>query len=407
MTVSREEFAGLVMDQLRAFGETRTLVHDGTRDRLVVGSTPGPVHFVSLGNAYQDYLGAPEGLRHRVLAGRVWSVPPSLASVETERLFRHVLPRVRDRAWFSALRRQAELELGADEGAIEELMLPFKELNPQLAVHLAFELPTSVMEIGPDRLSAWHVTFDALYDRALENLRERSTRDFQNPEPGVYVSPYHDTLDASRLVLTDLFTTLPLMGKPVVIAPTHDILLVTGDEDEAGLATLAAWAEEAIAEPRVNSALAFRLEEDTWRPWLPPRTNPAWQKLKLLQLQTLASIAARQKEVLEALLEANGHPIAVPPFRAFRTTNGDIITSASWTDGQEALLPEADRVEFHRPSPDGNPKNAKGWSVRWDVARKTVGDLMQPTGDVPERYRVREFPADDVLERMAADSREG
>jgi hypothetical protein len=333
-------------------------------------------------------------------------VPARPSSFEQERLFRHVLPRVRDRAWFSALRRQAELELGADEAAIEELMLPFKELNPQLAAHLAFELPTSVMEIGRERLTAWGADFDALYARALENLRERTPLDFQNPEPGVFISPYHDSLDASRMLLIDRIEALEVKGKPVAIAPTHDVLLITGDEDEKGLEVLASWAEEAINEPRVNSALCFRLEKGAWSPWLPARPHPAWQKLKLLQLQTLASIVARQKEVLEALLEANGHPIAVPSFRAFRTLTGDIVTSAAWTEGQEALLPEADRVEFLRLSPDGDPKNAQGWSVKWEIARRTLGEQMQPTGDVPERFRVTGFPEDKTLMAMWAESKD-
>ncbi len=406
MSVSRDEFARLVEEQLRSYGEARPVTHDAPRDRLVVGEPPGPMHFVSLGNAYQDYLSAPEGLRRRVLSGRVWSVPPRPSSFEQERLFRHVLPRVRDRAWFSALRRQAELELGADEKAIEELMLPFKELNSQLAAHLAFELPTSVMEIGRERLTSWSADFEKLYRRALDNLRERTPRDFLNPEPGVFVSPYHDGLDASRMLLVERIEALPVKGTPVAMAPTHDVLLVTGDQDDEGLGVVAAWAEEAINEPRVNSALCFRLEKGAWTPWLPPRPHPAWQKLKLLQLQTLASIVARQKEVLEALLEANGHPIAVPSFRAFRTLSGDIVTSAAWTEGQEALLPEADRVEFLRLSPDGNPKNAKGWSVKWDVAKKTMGEQMQPTGDVPERYRVNSFPEEGALLAMEAESKD-
>ncbi len=407
MSDDRGDFAQLVMAQVAALGEIRSVRHDDARDRLVLGEPPGPVHFVHLGHARADWLNTSTTLATRAVIGRVWSAVQNAGpgSITRERLFAQVFPRIRDRAWFSAIRRQAELELGADEGAIDELMLPYEPLNDELAVHLAFELPTSVMEVGPDRLEAWGVTFEQLYARALDNLRARSQLTFEEPEPGIFISPYHDTLDASRMALLDTFSSLAVKGRPVVLAPTHDVVLVTGDEDEAGLARVATWCEEAILEPRVNTAVAFRLEGDSWRPWLPHRTHPAWGKLKLLALQTYASVYQRQKEVLEALLNANGHAMTVGPLRVFRTPAGEIITSSTWHEGRETLLPRTDRIEFARLPHDGNVKNAKTWSTSWEAAERRVGHLMKPTGDVPERYRVTEFPDDATLELLAADGR--
>ena len=51
--------------------------------------------------------------------------------------------------------------------------------------------------------------FEALMARAKENLKASSTVPLQEAAPGVYVSPYHDTMDASRMLLTDLFKGLP------------------------------------------------------------------------------------------------------------------------------------------------------------------------------------------------------
>jgi hypothetical protein len=402
MRVSREEFAQAVTEQLRALGETRSIRFDEGRERLVVGAGDELTHFVFLQHGYRECSVAPQGLAGRSVLARIWAIPLGApdAGQSRGRLLSRVVPRIRDRAWFSAIRRQAELELGSDETSIEELMLPFQPLNQELAMHLATELPTSLSEISNDRLDAWGLTFEELYEHAVRNLRERSQRAFDESEAGLFVSPYRDSLDASRMVLTDLIEALPVKGRPVVIAPTHDALLVAGDEDPIALQQLAAKAEEALAGPRVNSAITFRLEAGVWVPWLPERGNPAWGRLRILQLQSTAAMYARQREVLSALLRANEHDIVVMPLRVLRTAQGDIVTTTVWTDGQDALLPKTDRLEFVRLPPDGNPLRAETWSTRWDVAQRLVGHLMQSTGDIPERFRVSEFPEDQVLDQL-------
>ncbi len=403
MTVSFDEFAQRAMSFLRSQGETRKLVADEKRQYLIVGESPQVVSFAYLKFAYGEYSAALPSEYDKVLHRRLWTVISPQARPSREVLFRSVLPRLRDRAWFSAVRRQAELELGADEAAIEEVMLPHRAVNSELSIHLAFELPTSLMELGTDRLRAWGVTFDEMLEIAKRNLRARSTTPFDSPEPGMFISPFKDSYDATRMILPELFEALQVKGRPVLIAATHDIVLVTGDEDGPGLEKLGAWAEQALLEPRPNSAVTFRLEGKGWRPWLPNRDHPAYAKLKLLQLQTVASAYSRQKEVLEALLEGNGHDIFVANLRAFRSTTGAIFTSCSWTEGVEALLPETDRLDFVRLPPDGDAANGTVWSTTWVIAVRTLGTQMVPTGDVPERWRVRGFPTDAQLAQMAAE----
>ncbi len=405
MSVTWDEFARICTDVLRAKGEVRPITPDPKRDRLVVGDPSGPVSFIHLLHARPEWEAAPAGARPRVLHRRFWSSIRGDATASREQVLKGVLPRLRDRAWFSAVRRQAELELGADEEAIDEVMLPHVAINDELAAHLAFELPSSVTEIGPDRLEAWGLSFEALFERAKDNLRAASQVPFEEAAPGVFVSPFHDTLDASRLVLPELFRALKVKGRPVVVAPTHDIVFVTGEDDPEGLQQVSVWTEEALLEPRAHSAIAFRLEGDTWAPWLPPKGHPAFAKLKLLALQTTASAYSRQKEVLEALLESNGHEILVATLRAFRSPAGDVFTACAWQDGLEALLPQTDRIDFVRPGPGNTPASAKVWSTSFDVARRTLGELMQPIGDLPERWRVKGFPTDAQLEQMALEGK--
>jgi hypothetical protein len=388
-----DDFARKTAEFLRAQGEQRVIAIDGPRNRLVVGAPPQQVSFLGLANAQQEYQLAPQGTGERVLSRRFWSAVQRAPSSVAETVSRAVLPRVRDQAWFSAVRRQAELELGADERAIDKAMVPHAPLNDELSVHLAFELASSVSEIGADRFEAWGLSFDELLGSARRNLAARSPVPLEEASPGVFLSPYHDTFDATRMMLPSLFEGLGVKGAPIAIAPTHDILFVTGEDDPEGLVQAASWAEEALLEPRGHSGLAFKFVGGSWHAWEPPRDHPAWLKFRLLRLQTLATAYARQKEVLEALLRANGYDIAVGTLRAFRTTQGEVFTVCSWTEDQEALLPETDRIDF---------VTEKGLthSVSFEVARRTLGELMQPIGDLPERWRVKGFPTSAQLAQM-------
>lgn len=405
MTVTWDEFASVCADVLRTRGEARSIKTDAKHDRLVVGTGEEGMSFISLKHARKEWEEAPAGARARVLHRRFWSSIRGAPVAAQDQVLRGVLPRVRDRAWFSAVRRQAELELGADESAIDEVILPHKTINDEMAVHLAYDLPSSVTEIGPDRIEAWGLSFDELLKRATDNLRAISSEAFEEAAPGVFISPFRDTLDATRLMLPELFSKLKVKGAPIAIAPTHDAVFVTGEDDAAGLEQLSIWAEEALQEPRAHSAIAFKLVENTWQVWLPPKGHRAYAKLKLLALQTVASAYSRQKEVLEALLESNGHEILVATLRAFRAPGGDIFTSCAWQEGNEALLPQTDRIDFVRPGANNTASSAKVWSTTFDIARRTLPDLMQASGDLPERWRVRGFPTDEQLEKMAAEGK--
>lgn len=400
MSESLADFAKRVVEFFAAQGEVRPVAFDSAQGRLLVGSAPGPISFVSLGHAYDEYCEASGGERQSVLLRRFWSSIEARHVPHGERFSRHVLPRVRDRAWFSAVRRQAELELGGDTGAVDEVMLPFKELNDELGVHLAYELPTSVMELGPDRLVAWGKGFDEVLVCAVDNLAARSHRPLELVAPGVYASSYQDGLDASRMLLRGLFDDLPLKGAPIALAPTQDTLLVTGEDDQEGLEQMAVLAEEAIMRPRAHTAVAFRLEDDRWVPFMPPRDNPVWSRFRLLALQTLASAYARQKDILESLLRGTTRAAEVVGLRAFRDPAGEVLTACTWLQGAHALLPRTDRIDFAESSGLDTPQGPKVWSTSFEVALATVGDFMQPTGDIPERYLVHRFPSEQQLQAM-------
>jgi hypothetical protein len=402
---SRHDFATRAMDYLSQAGELRPMAFDESRFRLVIGDGNAPTSFAYLGHAFREAAEHPEKTHEtlRVLKRRLWSTAQSGPSTGKP-AFGSVVPRLKDRAWFSAMRRQAELELGDDEETINEFMLPARVVNAELSAHLAYELPTSVMEIGADRLEAWQRSFDDLFSTALTNLAGRSSSGFECSAPGLYISNQQDGLDASRMLLTDEIAKLPLKGAPVAVAPSHDLLFITGAEDLVSLKQVAELAEESQATTRAYISFCFRLEVSSgqWQPFLPPKTTPAWAKFRLMQLQGFASACARQKEVLDALMESKGVNVQVGTVRAFRIASGDMFTSCAWTDGVEALLPKTDRIDFVRVSPDKNGKKTKVWSTSFDAALQELPELMKPTDDIPTRFHVAGFPTEAQLDALAA-----
>jgi hypothetical protein len=401
MALTVEEFAKSSVSFLRAHGETRPIQTDLNFGRLVVGNPKEAVSFISLKHALNESVDVPRAEQDRVMHRRYWSSIQKPPETSLEVVFKNILPRVRDRAWFAAVRKQIELEVSPDDMVIEELILPHEHLNDELSVHLAFELPTSVSEIGTDRIDAWDTSFAKLYEHAKANLIAKSQNVFEELAAGIFVCSTHDGFDASRLAIPEIFSALKVKGVPVAIAPTHDLLFVTGDADEQGLTQIADWAEESLIEPRAHSAVTFRLDKNVFRPWLPEAPHKARPKMKLLAIQTLASAYSRQKELLDAMYDAAGVNVLVATMRAFRVQGGEVFTACAWTEEIESLLPKTDRIDFVRNGKDGTAATGKVWSTSFAMAQKTIGNLMEPTGDFPQRYRVKQFPTESQLQLMA------
>jgi hypothetical protein len=58
-------------------------------------------------------------------------------------------------------------------------------------------------------------------------------------------------------------------------------------------------------------------------------------------------------------------------------------------------LPRTDLVHFFVPKAENEGGIAA--SADWASVTRVVGDLMEPQGLYPERYRVRDFPSEEQL----------
>jgi len=80
-------------------------------------------------------------------------------------------------------------------------------------------------------------------------------------------------------------------------------------------------------------------------------------------------------------------------------STGRVTSYSVWSEGVDTLLPQTDDIVLLRPEPDaGEVKLAAAGS--FERVREVVGDLMQPLGIYPERYRVGAFPSERQLEAI-------
>jgi hypothetical protein len=260
-----------------------------------------------------------------------------------------------------------------------------------LMVGLVYDLPEVMVQVQPKNISDWGQTFEMVLDAACKNLRQVSDKQWEHPRAGVWVSPWRDNYDTSRLLLTDLLQAHRVKGHHVAMVPNRDTLIVTGSDDEAGLVHMAMLAEKAMTQARPMTCLAFLLDNGAWLPWLPAANHPLYGRFHLLKLQSLARDYAEQKGLLDALQKKSGQDIFVASYTAAKNDQtGEALSYCVWTESVVTLLPETELIMLAVPKPDkGASMLAKG---SWEKVQQVVGHLMKRQEGYPPRYLVKDFP---------------
>jgi hypothetical protein len=250
-------FARLLTRAIRAAGVTDSIEYDPAEFKLTIGGSGHHVLFMS--NAYADYLSARRRDRPGILR-KYASLTQMENDEDQEESFDEIkvklLPRIQSR-YYHDLARMAVAELPASPSATGPDTFERRAFTEHLALDLVCDHPQAIQTVTAKALARWGTTFDAALAVAKENLWRLSNERWEEVAPGVHLSPWRDTHDASRLFLHDLIWQLPVKGEHVAMAPNRVMLFVTGSEDEAGLLALAALAEEALEVDRSISGVAL------------------------------------------------------------------------------------------------------------------------------------------------------
>jgi hypothetical protein len=398
---NRDKFAKLVLAELRKRDGQAPLRYDAEQFLIDRGSDG----FINLSNLYQEYCQVPRGERatvlDRFLRGCVGTTQFELPA-EFDDVHPDLLPVVRSRFYLESVGLQSKARGG------EDFTVPQQIIGDHLALSLVYDLPQAMRSIGQDDLERWGVTFYEAVEAARRNLEQVGNVAFASlqgeGDGGVYISATGDNYDASRLILTDLVRKFAVRGDVIAMVPNRDTLVVTGSEDDGGLAVMTKVAEDSFEKPRPISTVALRLVGDDWESWLPPRESPHYAKFHELRLRTVGVEYNDQKELLDQIHETTGEDVFVASYSAVQHKESGKITSYSvWAEGVLSLLPETDDLVLVRGNPQADDIQVVA-SASFEQVREIVGELMQPAGLYPERYRVREFP---TTQQLAAIGKRG
>jgi hypothetical protein len=256
MKKQKDQFARLFMERLRRGGETRPIKYDRKKFRLVIDGGQGVCNLDNLFHYYSSRTGdaREDFLRTQV---RNWFVTQKGTPADFEDAKADLLPRLESRA---------ELEFDNLEGRFGER--PYHAIGEHLGLALVYDWPDAVRWIGQQDLQTWGVTFENAIEIARQNLVTLGPPVLTSPRLGLYVTCTGDNYDATRLMRVDLIRNLSVRGATIAIPANRDTLIITGADDEDGLATMAKLAAEAIKEPYSIAPLPFRLDADRWIPWL-------------------------------------------------------------------------------------------------------------------------------------------
>lgn len=377
---SLDEFARELTVALREAGFDGAIDHDRAKGRLALGGDRA----IDLGPLHKQLADLPASDRLRNLANVAGMIahPPALPATWAEAKDL-VVPQVRTQWSLVATDTEAHAAGRAEP-------IP----RAPITAHLAFEL---VVPFGAIRLAVtmaalerWGVAVDDAYRQGGDNLRRRPDPGWRaSPDaPGVYASGWADGFDASRLFLPRAFAGLPLRGRPVVLAPGAERILVADAADEDALFQLARVARQMFERSkRFHFLRAVRMGDDgeTWHDFMPPRDHPAHDPLRALRGAEEVHDAAQHVELVRRLAPPGHQVMPMPALHVLSSPLGETLTFTVWRAGKPTSLPLADAVILV------NGDDVLGFAP-WDALRKAVpGSLRAPQG-YPPRAFAGDFP---------------
>lgn len=378
---SPDAFAALFIAAAQRRGFDAALNYNAEEFRLEYGHNA----VFNLHHAYRAYYTSDKTQRDKALQGFVatlcscqQSAPEHLSQARAM-----LRPLIRGRSVIEDVRLHQLRTAGRDA----TFAPAWRAFGDDCAVLLALDYPepTSTLMSGP--IESWQITLDDALAIACDNLRDMTSDAFIQVARGVYRGNWRDGYDASRVLLPDLLHRAPVHGRPVFMIPTRDVLLVTSDKDEHGLAQMLELSHEAAQTGRSVSPYMYCHDEGLRR--FTPRQVAVQRRLTELALRYRKDDYDTQKAALDRLHKQEGRDVLVASFLLYgaKDDSGETFSTTTWISGADGLLPQADRVVLVRA------ESGETRIVSWQQIAPFVGSLLQEEDAMyPVRYRTLGFP---------------
>ncbi|MES2296071.1 MAG: hypothetical protein V4582_03470 [Pseudomonadota bacterium] len=385
---SLAHYGTVLIAALKEAGDERPWRLDQAQERLHTGQNGDaamPSDIINLGNMYRMWLREEISARDAHLSRTARSMQPVKPAASFAGAHSHLLPIVRN----SADRGQVRI-MGAPGSEVPV----YRPLVPGLDLCLGYDSDDNILRLGAHDLKKWDLSEDQAFSLALDNLRAQSATPMRDCGHGLFESAWNDDYSASRLLLTELMVRQAGPGAPVAMVPGKDVLLLTCDSNDVGMALMVRRAETIMAQPNALAPLMLRLEDGQWRDFVPPARAI---KLSHLRKQWEGELYQQQKQLMGKKYAAAGKHIFVSSYMVGGGGDDAPTRSAcSWSKGVLSLLPKTDILCLVDPHSD----QSQAVVVNWDDALPIVGGLMHATLDEPPRYKVTRFPDPQQLDLL-------
>jgi uncharacterized protein YtpQ (UPF0354 family) len=158
---------------------------------------------------------------------------------------KRIVPIVKDRTWMEAV-------LASMEGNQAEFPTPlFEEYNSELQIFFAEDSEHNIRYLNQENIDNLPFPQEELHDVACENLKRMLEDNIEVAgDDGIYMVTAGGNYETSLMLFNSLWrgNFLEVMGRTVISIPTRDLLLVTGSEDEEGIARIRHVAEQAMSD---------------------------------------------------------------------------------------------------------------------------------------------------------------
>lgn len=202
------------------------------------------------------------------------------------------------------------------------------------------------------------------------------------PEPRDGVLVIDDEVLATAILNEPArLTGLDVKGVPVVWALAREVLVVSGSDDERGVAKVLELAEELYASgARIASIHPIVVADGEWAPY---DWSAATEEQQLPIHRVVRLFGVREYELQTAVLKRPDVHVADPKIHV--REDGVTVTFAAWPKGTATLLPVVDNVLVAEP---GGSLGA----MTLDEFLTQAADIVEETELSPMRYYVKGKP---------------
>lgn len=391
-SVTHTQFAELITDGLKKAGDKRNVVFEEDDFRLVFFEDDQECGVLNLANFHVEFEKLEAEGREKRISEIVRAALSHLKPIpeDYQDASHDLRPRLWARSTFEMMKLRQRLEGG------EEPNWPLESIGEHLYLSLVFDLPESVRSLSNEELESWNVSYWEAREVAIKNLSEE---DLVVASLGdvLYASNTRDSYDATRMVLEPLIEQLTFEGDPVAMVPNRDTLLMTGSQSEVGLKMMVELAVTELSEnPRPLIATPLIYLDGQWQDWEFPSDHPSYEEYRRCLLGWKQFEYDNQKKLLDEINEVHLVEEFVANFTVVSRDDRH-VSYCVWSKDIKSSLPQTDLIAFM----DGDGQEVAAFGD-WNRVLEVCSDLMIEQDVYPPRFRVDEFPSDEMLSTIGS-----